>query len=264
MPMGRITMPHRRYASRYRKRRTGAKKYQKKFKSNTKPRFVLFNNILQESIRTRLTYIETETLDPGTGSDYHQYLLNGVYRPDHTDGANTHQPAFMPEWSNYYNNYRVVGCKWTVTFRNHLAAADMTDLVQTTGPNSSAYLLDNPARYDHILYWEADNNATPKFTESTDRRFLRETGGQMSGVKWCYGPTKKEGVKTLTGSSNIRDEFVDKDHYLDATPISSDPTNELYLTVGAMSTDGNDTNQVKFDIKIEYLVEFTSLQDIDA
>lgn len=239
-------------------------KYRGKFvKRNRKKKipFAMYNSLYHEQVRTKLTYCQTVTISPATGSDVQQYLLNGLHISDHTDISNTHQAAFYSQWKDLYNNYRVIGARWSVTFSPSLSNADVTAQAVTIGAGDSVALMQ-PERNRHICFWECDRNPTVKFTQPGDRNFLRETGNRMQGVKWCTGPYSLNSKKTLTGKSNIKEYFHDKDLYDDSTAVGSNPTYPIYLTVGAMSEDGGATNDVRMNVTIHYIVEFTGQVDI--
>lgn len=229
-----------------------------------RPPFFLYNSLVQPKLRTKLVYCDTIELAPDNGMDNHLFRINSIFDPDYTGTG--HQPAFHDQWSPLYSNYRVTGFKYSVKFTQTRLAVDITDYKNTHTGTTDTYpfVIDEPNRDRHILFIEANNNTTMNFTESTDLNMLRETGGKMAGVKWRYGPMDPTKSIRISGYVNLKNLFVDVDNFDDATAFGSDPTNVLYLAVGAMSTDGKDTNAVKADVRLTYFIEMSGVKDVDA
>lgn len=225
-----------------------------------RPRTVSFAPILQEKVRTWLNYVDTKTVAPSTGMANHVFNLANIYDPDVTGIG--HQPAFHDQWASYYNKYRVIGARYTVTFRRGMQDSDVAQQMQlhTGTADSYPYILKQDWRDRHILFVETNPTNTFNFTEAADLNFLRETGKKMSGVDWKLGPGPKG--TTMKSYVKVANAVWSPEQEDDYTAIGASPSNAVYLNVGAMSKTGDYTNAVGFDIKIQFLVEFSDAKNI--
>jgi len=91
------------------------RKFRKKhFKGRAKNKFTMYDRVLGNKIRTRLTYLDTRELGPTSSSTQINYRLNSIFDPQYSVGG--HQPAFHDQWALLYQRYRVVGCTWVLRF----------------------------------------------------------------------------------------------------------------------------------------------------
>lgn len=262
-------MPRARHAKRFRSR--SAKRRSKRARTTRRtlrrknmlkaPRFVSFAPIVQEKVKTWLTYYDTKTIAPDTGAAKHVFNLANIYDPDVTGGG--HQPAFYDQWKTYYNKYRVLGARYWIKFRRGMYDTDITDQAQnvTTGTGTYPVVLKQDWRDRHILFTEVNPTNSFQFTASTDLNFLRETGKKMSGVDWKYGPAEKGTV--MKGYIRFKDVMYAPEYGDTPTTFGASPTDAVFLAVGAMSKSGDQTNSVGFDIKIDFLVELTDVKDMN-
>jgi len=224
---------------------------------------VSFAPLVQEKVKTWLTYVDTKTISPSSGMANHVFGVNNIHDPDWTGGG--HRPFFYNQFAALYQKYRVLGVKYTVTFRSHLSDANIQSQKQTHigATDVYPYILNKEWRNEHVLFTEvADTGAGFDFTEAVDLNGLRESGNQMSGVQWKYGPNRSG--STISGYINPKNVLTDPDKYEQATSFGATPTHGCYLAVGAMSKDGGNSNDIRFDIRMKILVELTSPVDVDA
>lgn len=243
------------------KRGKKIRSYRKRRNIVKAPRTVSFAPILQEKVRTWLTYCDTKSLAPGTGSASHVYNLANINDPDYTGVG--HQPAFHDQWATYYQKYRVIAAKYTIRFHRALQNADVTDQAQEVVTATGTYpiVLRQPWRDRHILSTELSPTTTFHFSESTDLNFLRETGKKMSGIDWKYGPGPRG--TTMSGYVRMKDVMLAPDAGDAATAFNNTPADACYLSVGCMSKNGSDTNAIGFDIKIQFLCELSGQNDVN-
>lgn len=261
-------MPRARHAKRMRsrsarrsiKRRRSTRRRMPRKNIVRAPRTVSFAPLYQEKVRTWLTYVDTKTIAPDTGAAKHVFRLNSIYDPDQ-DGVG-HQPAFHDQWADFYSKYRVLGCKYKITFRTGMQDSDVTDQAHDVVTASGTYpvALKQDWRERHICFAEVADDNTFVFTQATDLNFLRETGRKMSGVTWKYGPSRRG--TTISGYVPMKQVFKNPNRYDDETSFGANPSSVIGLAVGAMSKSGDETNAIGFDITLKYLVEFTSQIDV--
>jgi len=227
-------------------------------KKVAKPRMVLYKNLLKQKCLTRMRYVDTKSLAPGTGAHAHRFAILNLYKPDY-DGVG-HQPSYHDQWATLYHNYRVLKCTWSVTFR--LQRAVTFNIGGTAGnPYTDSTAYDDAQ--NGIIGWElrrGSNTARERF-ESADKNFLRETGKNFNTVAWKY--LGAHGTKTLRGSTTAAAILNDKDHSLETTPFNNAPPHEAELHVCAMSKEGNPFGPVQFDIVLDFLVELTDPKPVD-
>jgi hypothetical protein len=90
------------------------KRIRKKMRLATVDNFGVFTavqvrDIVPNSVRLTLPYYETIDRAPGVTFDDYQFNLNSIYDPNRT--AAGHQPLGYDQWTNFYNRYRVWGCR---------------------------------------------------------------------------------------------------------------------------------------------------------
>lgn len=194
----------------------------------------------------------------------HVFNLGSIFDPDYTGVG--HQPAFHDQWATLYNRYRVIGVRYKVIFRTGMQDTDVQQQMQThtdlTSGETYPYILKQDWRDRHIVFTEVNEDLSWDFTEATDKNFLRETGNKMTGVQWRYGPSKRGTV--LSGYVNPKNLKWNTDEVGNSNVMGAGPTYPFYLNVGAMSKTGDTTNAIGFDIKLNYLVEFSDAKNIGS
>lgn len=215
---------------------------------------VMYKNLLRPKVLTKLTYCDTKTITPGTGMANHVFSMNNLYDPDYTGVG--HQPAFRDEWANIYGHYRVLAAHVRVSFRPVLTDANIQAQKQThTGPSAETYpyILSQPQRNRVIHALEMSQDTSFRYTEAVDLNCLREGLYPPNTIKWSQGPNS-----TFNWNVDIRKHLFETSNFLNPAAVGSAPTDAVYMAVVAMSRDGGATNDVQFDIKIDYMVEFSN------
>lgn len=219
------------------------------------PPLVSYKRLLKPKVLTKMTYCDTKTIGPGSSMVNHQFMINSIFDPDYTGIG--HQPAFHDEWQTIYSHYRVMAAKVTVKFRPNLTDANVAAQKQThTGvADAYPYILPQSQRNRVIHFMELNQTTTFPYTEAVDLNCLREGLYPSDTVKWSEGPSS-----TLSWNIDIRKHLFETSNFENPGAMGSNPTDAVYLAVGAMSRDGGPTNDVQFDIKIDFMVELSNNQ----
>ena len=109
----------------------------------------------------------------------------------------------------------------------------------------------------NILFWEIHDATTPQQAAAADLNVLRETGGNKNNI--AYRMTSGNPYRTykLSGKTPIRSLVDDPENANQSTTFNTNPTDERYLLVGAMSKDGGSCSDYRFDIRLVYYIEMT-------
>lgn len=260
MPAYRVK--RKRGASRAPKRRTRRRRIVRRTKKRVpirrvaRPvRFVMYNQLVQEKVKTRMRYVDTFQLNPGTLDAHLSWKINDLYDPDNRSlggsPAGGHQPLFRDEWAQIYGKYRVYAVKFTLAFQ-----AIPTDVVanyptgSTVGGIDTEYLPHQAEAQQsgHIVGWEIGDSTNRFKLISSMRNGLREMG-TAQGYGWRYLPTRKT-VK-LVGLVRTKDVLDDPAAANQSTAMGSNPSNVAYLHVAALSKDGTTAPPVRVDIQID-------------
>lgn len=248
-----------------RARRTGLRRSRVRGRQMVgRPKFVLYNRLLQPKVITKLTYCDTKTLAGSSGSIGHWWRLNSIFDPDQTGGG--HQPAFHDQWANLYQSYRVLATTWTLRFiparqiNTIQIASGGTALGEThaVSDDSHSDQIFNPC----ILATEINDNASTVYTETADLNFIRETGYKMRNVKFGLCPGKPNTYFTIKGGcrhSNILDNPAESN---DSTSFGSNPSYPTYMRMVKMSKDGNYVGEYKVDVRFNFIVELSDPVDV--
>jgi len=218
-----------------------------------------FGKLVKPKIKTLLRYVDTKTLSPGTGAGVHTFRMRSIYDPDYTGGG--HQPMFRDNWATLYGQYKVLKTMVSVTFHPNMVTGDVVDQVQpyVGATDTYPYILTEKQRNEHILFLEVGQTAVPEYGIAANKNALREAGRVTDAIDWKYmGPKDDKGLvmsKVINGKRWVSDpEYMDESTLIG---VNSDTKGEVYLHVGCMSKDGNDTNKVKFDIHLSFIVELS-------
>jgi len=184
----------------------------------------------------RLRYCVTRPIDPIAGGiAIDAFRANSFTHP--CVASTTHTPLGFDEWSNFYQHYTVLGSSLTAKFINagtsNLLPAVMgvaitstsTELSLLTGDN----ILEQKHRSDVALAGIVQNGAGPS-----------QTG--MSQATINFSSSRFFGTKNLIGLEPYRASFI------------SDPTEEAFFTVFALSVGGNNPGAIHAQVTIEYIV----------
>jgi hypothetical protein len=84
-----------------------------------------------------------DATDPGGGNIYvlQQFSLNSLFDPDETGVG--HQPRYFDQWSNFYETYRVNGCKVELDFGD--VTSDNVGIYIWVSPNNANTPIRTPA-----------------------------------------------------------------------------------------------------------------------
>lgn len=220
--------------------------------------FVMYNRLLQHKVRTKLVYCDTKTLAPGSGSARHIFSINNINDPDNSGVG--HRPAFNDKWASLYTTYRVTYVRFYIT-----AAPKRQSLHTNVTTASGITPLDQDSHYDQsrnpgIIFWEVgDHGGTGEFTETADLNVIREVrNSNNQGYRMTSANPYK--IYKMRGQTAIKSIIDDPEKANASTTFNTNPTNQVYLHVGAMSKDGGPMSDYRFDVRIEFFVEISDLK----
>lgn len=197
--------------------------------------------VIADSTIVTLRYADMISLDPGSGSiAYDTWSCNNLHDP--YPGIGGHQPLGFDQWSNFYQQYLVIGAKATFTVDTWGSAqGDSVVVVAKTSESST---------------WAFTDLNTLMEENKTKFRFLTSrTGSKNLGrVSAFYSPKKIHGIKDVRDNQHLRGE---------CSPTSSAPTQQAYfhVGVGGMNPADNPT-AVNCRVLIEYRVLFSERKDL--
>lgn len=163
--------------------------------------------------------------------DYRTFVLNNIFDPDFTGGGL--QPLGLDQYAQFYGRYRVIRCRYEVTFASRTAGepiiVGLHCSAQSTLPAVS-------------IAWAVQPFKSNQF-------------GLISG------PTGGPSVKKLGGSAPISDVLgVTKNEYMTemdfAAAIASSPARQAYLHLWIRSITGT-VGTCHVFIRLFYDVEFS-------
>lgn len=234
-----------------RSRAVGARRYARSYRSRAFAR--MSNPLAFNRFRTKLTYYDTQALDPASNAlttingSIWQYRANSVFDPDYTGVG--HQPMYFDNLAAIYQNYRVLGCKITVT----VVDIRQGGVVPEDANNQYYHVLAETLRLAIIR----DEN----FEIPNDMRNLIETRG--SNIKWRWvSPSMNGRLASLSHycSPSKQMSLPRNDNTLSAT-VTANPERQAVFTIAIASADGlANPPYVTVAIKLEYDVEFFNRQ----
>lgn len=231
-------------------------------RSSGRAKFLMYNKLLQPRIRTKLIYCDTKTIVPGTSDARHLFRIRSIYDPDSTGVG--HQPAFFDKWAALYDNYRVTYCKWYITFspfrEGYYSTVAGSDTVTRPYSDSNHY---DQQRNPGILFWEATRTTAADKTQSTDLNVIRETTAGTRNVAYRMTNGRQGSVYKMRGGVAMKDLAEDPEEVAHSAAVTGNPAQNYYLHVGAMSKDGNNMSKYRFDIRLEYFVEYTDAKTFE-
>lgn len=222
---------------------------------------VLYKNLVQEKCLSSLRFVDTKQLAPGNSKSSYAFRLNDLWDPDVTGGG--HKPSYTDQWSLLYNKYRVISCRWKINFQPYRGTHYNTYLGSdgVLRPYSDTNHFDKTYS-GHIVAWEVNNTNSSRLNEANDKNFIRETGRDMNSTSWKYLGAEKSSV--LKGQSPMKNILSDPKDANTSTALGSTPAAQAFLLVTALSKDGFNAQNVRFDITIDMLVEFSDPKHIDT
>ncbi len=165
----------RRYKRRFRRRRR-----------RTRRRRVVDSHPVPNSKLVKLRYSDTFPLDPSAATAAHYlFSANGIYDPNITGIG--HQPMGFDEWMTFYDHYKVLGSKCTITFQNQgatLASNVVCGIYLNDDTSSSVNITDMIEQRD------------------TNWRFIEPIGGNSTiNVTKGFSARKSLGSKFTTAEA---------------------------------------------------------------
>lgn len=186
---------------------------------------------LGRTFRTKLTYAERGfTLNSGIGGTVaaHVFSANGLFDPDITGVG--HQPAGFDEMMSFFDHYTVISSKIYVNFANR------------DGSNrnfAGIYISDNS-------------------TIETDYRVIVENGlGTYSLLDFSNGGNDTMEISVPVSTSRFlgRPDILSEDDLRGTN--AANPAEQVYFIVWCAPDSNVDGADVKFSVRIEYVVQFT-------
>jgi len=236
----------------------------KRRKRRSSTRLVMFNRLLQSSVRTRLTYCDTKTINAHAGADRFVFNLNYLHDPDQTGIG--HQPCFFDRWKTLYNRYRVVGASWTIVFAPHRINSAAAFAAGGTASGETHPVSDTSAYNQNtlpcILVWEVRGEGhSGRQADTVDKNVLREH--RTDGIRYRMTNANPHRTYKMSGRSSIK-KILHNPEDADTTwqvaggdADASAGRTRAMLEVGTLSKDGGNVASYRFDIRINYIVEFT-------
>lgn len=233
------------------KKRTG--------RSVGRSRIVMYGNLVQPKVRTRMVYVDTKTIQPTTGRAFHDFRLNNIFDPDATGIG--HKPAYHDQWAVLYDTYRVTAVRVSVVMQQINTPGSTGHRLHTTTlePGGYPFVIPNAVGQQHIVFMEA-TDADAILDDAVDLNFLRETGKRRKNYDWRYliGRTK------MTKTYKLANIMANLESIHKSTAFNASPTDAVILRVGAMSKDGFEMADVRFDIRLVYHVEMSNPKEISG
>lgn len=228
-----------------------------------RPKFVLYNKLLQPKVITRLTYCDTVTL--GAGNTAHFWRINSLFDPDYSIGG--HQPAFHDQWATLYGRYRVTFCSWHLRFMPQRSALGTNIAAGGTATGETHPVSDtthNDGRYNPcILATELNDTANGVYALAADYNFIRETGARMRHVAFKHCPGKPNTPYIMRGGTSIARILDDPEKSNRSTAFGANPDNTCFLRMAKLFKDGTtQTSAYTVDVRLNMIVELTDPIDV--
>lgn len=230
MPAGSLTLGSRA------RNRPAKRKYKKKKKDygNKYASTVVMKNPTGMADRTllKMKYVERVSLADGVGGvgAIQVYRANSVYDPDYTGtGA---QPLSLDQWANFYNYYKVLGCKIDVK------AFPLTSTVANA--NCILAIVPTPT-----IMTVTTDTITASQMPYAKTFFVGPANGGVIGHASQYMSTKK-----IFGKKDVDDEEY-------KALLSASPQNAWYYNIIADAVDGLSTFDIDLIVTVTYYIELT-------
>lgn len=221
---------------RYKRRRTGRRKYRyKKYKtiSNTGSVARPFG----QSQMARHRYATDFTLNPGVGGTTAARIFsaNGLYDPDVTGTG--HQPLGFDQMQALFNEYLVLGSKIQLKMWNSSTATAL-QFVGVRHSNSTTV---------SGTYTDLVENGAMKYRNLTP---VSAGGKSYAMIVHQCNPGKMQGVKDLRDEVSLRGVG------------NTNPSSEYYWQIFAGATAGQDTGPVYCQVVLEYIALWMIPQNV--
>jgi len=217
-----------------RTRKTYKKRYYRKRKSN----IVSINRVFPQEMTVKMVYCAYKNIQPagGGGIAYYSFWANGIFDPDAAAGG--HQPLGHDQWATFYQHYRVLASKITVTYLgqneggNYPANVVGTLLAADDVVNAASWVtLSEQPTCNWLVLQGVPGHTTPMRT-STRFRSSREFAKQTSNVEFGVSP-------------------------------NADQQQAWFIVWCAALDEATDTVGAKVAIRIEYTVKLSTPKELE-
>lgn len=217
-----------------RKRKRGGRR---RFRRRTRRRIMrtkVLNglNVLPDRVIVRLPYVEIFSITWGATNDY-VYSMNSIFDPDVTSTG--HQPLGHDQWALFYQNYRVISCRWSVV------------MVQETNV-AGFFLAVVPSNTSAGMTSWATAAETPR-----SRIFHSALGTRTIHAR---GKVNCRAIAGLT-----RGQYMNNPDW--SALMSAAPANQVYLHLVTTSAEGSST-EISVQVKLTFLCELFNRVNLTA
>ncbi len=175
----------------------------------------------------KLTYCTQVSVNPASSFiGDHVFRLNSIFDPDFTGTG--HQPYGHDTYELLYEQYRVVGCKATVTYSASAATSNIIALAEIT-PNSVSASSAEPVMERSNVKWKVSETNSPITLVM-----------KWSAKNWFRGNVSANAQGAGFGSNPTEVAF-------------------LHLMAGSAAA-GAASGQVNFNVKLEYIVRMAEIK----
>lgn len=187
-----------------------------------------FSNPISRRMRTKLTYFQRTSLNPGVGGIAADavFRLNSLYDPDLTGVG--HQPAGFDQIMALYKYYAVVGADAHISFQNTDTTHDSICVASVQNTNAAVTDVQPVIENGRCNYQWLGVRFSGR--DITDMKLSVNVGAEVGG--------------------NVLDN---QDLW---GTVGSDPTNQLYLHCSCQPNSANDASVVGLIVVITYDVYF--------
>ncbi len=195
---------------------------------------------------SRQNYGQTTTIGDGALTvPFTTLRLNSVYDPDYTGVGS--QPNGYDLMATVYKKYAVIGCRYTVTFRNNSNAFTLACGAYPSTASSHVGVYDN--YLESIERPTISTALVDPAANNTHRSTATVTG---------YVKMKNWGVNSGTGGYKTFQELF-------GSEIASNPSQGIYLHCTAVNQDNTApaSSSVKMDIQLSFDVIYYDPQDTE-
>ncbi len=203
-----------------------------------------------------------ERLEPAT---LRQWQLNSCLKPDFTDGGSTHSVMAFDNCAALYNNYTVIGCKWTLRITNLQSFVAKEKDIQTDNT-----VITHEPDGKQILGWVRvgtdSGTFITSFQEAVEARSARTfklapfnaTSGRSTVVLSGYADMKKHVIRDVVNYQAMH-----------TVAVTASPTNPVLLSLNLDEAEFDETTtnaiaigDVGVEILLEYDVMYHEVKDV--
>lgn len=182
--------------------------------------------VFPDKIFVKLPYATLLSRAPGAITDEYSFRGNSCYDPDYTGVGS--QPVGFDQYSELYNEYRVMSSRISIEIVNNIASGMNVTLMASTGAAGSGSFIGS-SQQPYTKYKFAGG------TSSSNKIYIKNF---MKSSKMWGRPVKTE------------DNF--------AALINANPVNEWFWVFEAVSSNASTNLSYDMLVRIIYYVEFSS------